>query len=393
MPIAILDVDLSRLPPVLQVPPRYHTASILVRYHGVPMGKVVLPARDGQVLAPDLAATLTDACGTRYWEARARMMLGLVEDPPADRPSASIAICTRERPDELRQCLASLRTLPDDGQEILVVDNAPGTEATRQVVEEFPEARYLREDRAGLDIARNRALKEARNEVVLFTDDDAVVDSGWLRALTRNFEDPLVVCVTGLTLAAELETRAQQVFEEQNGFGRGFVRRVFDATTHDPLHSGPMGAGVNMAVRRHVAVDRLHGFDEALDAGTPTQSGGDHDFFTRVLTSGFRVVYDPTALVWHRHRRDWPELSRTIQGYGTGVYAAWTKSLVVDREFTVPRIAWGWFLHDQLPGLVRSILHHGNRRSLRLALRELWGCALGPWAYFQSARRLRASRP
>ena len=392
MSIAILDVDLLRLPAELKVGPTYRAASILVRFDGCPLGKAVLPARNGVVVAPDLAATLIEACGMRYWQARVKRTLGLDQDglPATVSPSCSIAICTRERPEDLRRCLAAVSRLPDAGQEVLVIDNAPRTDATLRVTEEFPAVRYIREDRPGLDVARNRALREARHEIVAFTDDDAIVDQGWLRALSRNFEDPLVLCVTGLTLAAELETVAQESFERHTPFGRGFNRRVFDASFHNPLQSGSMGAGVNMAVRREAVLGRLHGFDAALDAGTPTQSGGDHDLFTRVLTAGFRVVYDPAALVWHRHRREWRELSKAIQGYGTGVYAAWTKSLVVDRELTVLRMAWGWFLHDQLPALVRSILRQPHRRSLRLALVELWGCALGPWAYLLSARRARA---
>jgi GT2 family glycosyltransferase len=276
--------------------------------------------------------------------------------------------------------------LPDDAQEVLVVDNAPTTDATRQVVERFPGIRYVREDRPGLDVARNRALREARGEVVAFTDDDALPDPGWLRGLARNFEDPLVFCVTGLTMPAELATVAQDGFERESSFGRGFARRVFDASTHDPHRAGPMGAGVNMAVRRAI-LERLGGFDEALDAGTPTRSGGDHDLFTRVLTAGYRVVYDPAALVWHRHRRDAKALRAAIQGYGTGVYAALTKSLLVDRELRAPLLALGWFRHDQLPALVRSLLRRRGRRSLRLILAELWGCALGPWAYVSSRRK------
>jgi glycosyltransferase involved in cell wall biosynthesis len=394
MPTAILDVDLSRLPAELLVPPSYRAVSILIRLDGCPLGQVVLPVRDGRVLAPDLSNTLIEACGVGYWQARIRSMLPLSHDglAPHAPPSCSIAICTRERPEDLTACLASVTNLPDQGQEILVIDNAPRTEATRKVVEEFPGVRYIREDRPGLDVARNRALREARHDVVAFTDDDARADREWLRALSRNFADPLVLCVTGLTLAAELETPAQESFERQSPFGRGFTRRVFDATNHNPLQAGPMGAGVNMAVRREEVLRRLNGFDDALDAGTPTQSGGDHDLFTRVLSAGFRIVYDPAAVVWHRHRREWRDLRKTLQGYGTGVYAAWTKGLLVDGEFTVPRLAWGWFLHDQLPGLVRSVLRKPNRRSLRLALSEIWGCAMGPWAYLVSARRARAVR-
>lgn len=395
MPTAILDVDLRQAPSELTVDHGYSKVLLLLRLDGVPVGQVRLPARDGRVLAPDLAGTLIEAAGSIYWEQLLSTALGLTPDglPEHDPPSCTVAVCTRERPEELRHCLTAIAALPPDGHEVLVVDNAPTSDATLRVVELFPGVRYLREDRPGLDVARNRALREARGEIVAFTDDDARPDRGWLPALARNFEDPAVLCVNGLTMPLELETPAQELFEQLSPFGRGFARKVFDAQSHSPHHTGAMGAGVNMAVRRDPVLTRLAGFDEALDAGTPTQSGGDHDLFTRVLTAGYRIVYEPGALVWHHHRRDWRSLRKTLQGYGTGVYAVWTKSFLVDGELMVPRHSWGWFLHDQLPALGRALLRRPGTRSLRLILAELWGCALGPAAYLRSRHLVRSTRP
>jgi GT2 family glycosyltransferase len=392
MPTAILDVDLRQLPPALTVAPRYREALVLIRLDGRPIGLTRLKVDRGQVLAPALRDTLQRASGSLYWKQWVAGAIGASRDgyPPHPSPTCTIAVCTRERPAELVHCLAAIAQLPDDGQEVIVVDNAPRTDATFKVVGRFPGVHYVREDRPGLDAARNRALREARREIVAFTDDDARPDKGWLRALAANFEDPQVLCVTGLTMPLELETYAQEWFEQESPFGRGFTRRVFDAGNHNPLHSGPIGAGVNMAMRRSV-LPQLGGFDESLDAGTPTQSGGDHEFFTRVLAAGYRVTYDPSALVWHHHRRGWKALGTTLQGYGTGVYAAWTRSLLVDREFPVLLMAWGWFRHHQLPGLIRSLLRLPRRRSLRLILAELRGCAVGPWAYLRSRRRTRST--
>jgi hypothetical protein len=67
MPTAILDIDLRNIPGELQVPPRYTAAMVLVRLDGVPLCGVTLPVKDGRVLAPDLADTLIDACGMKYW--------------------------------------------------------------------------------------------------------------------------------------------------------------------------------------------------------------------------------------------------------------------------------------------------------------------------------------
>src|SRR5206468_10948801 len=112
----------------------------------------------------------------------------------------------------------------------------------------------------------------------------------WLRALVRNFDDPLVYCVTGLTMPLQLEAEAQEWHERYTTFVRGFRRRVFDGATFNPTAGGQAGSGVNMALRRRV-LQELGPFDEALDARTRTQSGGDGEMFSRILSSGYRMVF------------------------------------------------------------------------------------------------------
>jgi len=275
-----------------------------------------------------------------------------------------------------------------DGHEVLVVDNAPTTDESRQIVEASGFARYVREDRPGESAARNRALREARHDIVAFSDDDAMPDPGWLPALLRNFNDPLVLCVTGLTMPCELETEAQRWFERYSPFGRGFVRTVFDGADVNPLLASRAGASANMAVRRAV-LDLIGPFNEALGCGTRSRTGSDYEFFVRILAAGYRIVYDPAALSWHRHRRTWTELRQVLRGYGTGVYAAWTHLLFAGREFIVPKLALGWLLHTQLPNLVRSLLRRPGSVPLDLVIAELRGCLVGPWAYVAARRALR----
>ena len=129
---------------------------------------------------------------------------------------------------------------------MLIIDNCPSSNATRDLVARFPRVRYVREDRPGLNIARNRAFREGRGDVIAFTDDDAAPDRGWLRALVRNLDDDLVIAATGLTMPIELETEAQECFERMGGLGRGFKRMVLDATKNDPLKGWHAGAGVNI---------------------------------------------------------------------------------------------------------------------------------------------------
>lgn len=389
MPTAVLDLDAERLPAELSLPERYRNAFILVRWSGRPVGQFTLPVWHGHVAGDRLREAVAQHAAGPLLELWLDEYLGRSDDSGGPVP-ATVAVCTRDRPQDLARCLSALAGLKDDGQEILVVDSASRSAETSEVTAQHPRVRYVREERPGLNVARNRALREARHPLVAFTDDDAMPDRHWLRGLTSAFDDRRVLCATGLTVPLELETAAQEWFERSNGFGRGFVRRRYDGTSHDPFLVGRIGAGVNMALRRDV-LDLVGPFDEALDAGTPTHSGGDHDMFTRILIAGYAIVYEPAALNRHRHRREWGELRSTIYGYGVGVYAHLTGHVVRNREPRAPLLALGW-LRIQTGQLLRALFRRPGHIPLDLVLAELRGCAAGPWAWRASRRALAQSR-
>lgn len=390
MPTAVLDLDLTNLPPQVTGLSAYTKAFILIRYKRKPLGKIMLPVLNGNLSIEIYKQHLFDAVEPHLKTAWLHDYLGWDEvgTKKLSHSKASIAICTRERPDDLRRCLDALMQLPDDGQEILVIDNCPSTNETQKLVENYPSVKYILEKRKGLDVARNRALKEAQHEIVAFTDDDATPDPLWLRSLLRNFNSPLVMCVTGMTMPLELETEAQEAFEKYSPFGKGFNRKIYSHTSGNPLSTGQVGAGANMALRKDVQ-QTVGLFDEALDAGTASQSGGDHEFFSRILLAGYQIVYEPEALSWHRHRRTWKETRNAIKGYGIGVYAYWTRILFVHGELGILKLPYGWFIYTQLPNVIKSILRRRGSQPLSLLLAELHGCILGPCKYFSAKRKLK----
>jgi glycosyltransferase involved in cell wall biosynthesis len=385
---SIREVDLSQpLAALLDLPAG--RCMLVFRWRRRVIGRAFAHATGGSIGPAELealAASSLDPAALRYWlDEQLRYDERAVIDP---HPlTATVAICTHERPDDLRRALTGLQALHPAPLETLVIDNAPATAATRQVVESFPGVRYIHEPERGLNVARNRALRVARGDVVAFVDDDALPEPEWLDGLMPNFQSPRVVCVTGLTLPIALETRAQELFESHCSFVRGFRRRVFDGQCDNPLAVGPVGAGANMAVLRDAALG-LGGFDERLDGGRPTRSGGDHEMFTRMLRAGNRIVYDPAAVAWHRHRRTMEELRQTVYGYGVGVYAMWTGLLVEAREIGVVKLAWSWFRHSQWRALLPA---DGTTREARaLAREEIRGCLHGPRAWL-AARNAHAN--
>lgn len=391
MATAVCDIELSRPIAALENRDGYTRAMLVLRWKGRIVGRVFADIGATGIDAATLERTIAAEVPETAWRAWIDATLDYDERRTVGGrlPTATVAICTRERPAELERTLSAIAALQDGDHDVLVVDNAPLTDATRRVAQQFPKVRYVSEPARGLNAARNRALREARGEIVAFTDDDAAPEPGWLAALLQNFGDPRLMCVTGLTLPVELDTDAQELFEQHCSFSRGFRRHVFDGQRDNPLAVGPVGAGANMAVRRHVLAI-VGPFDERLDGGTPARSGGDHEMFARILSAGYRVAYDPAAVSWHRHRRTRGELLDTVYGYGVGVYAMWTGMVLERRELGALKLAWAWFRHGQLPVLLRAMRRRAAASEAELVRAELRGCLHGPRAWLAS-RRLKAA--
>jgi glycosyltransferase involved in cell wall biosynthesis len=256
------------------------------------------------------------------------------EEANVPRPvhAASVVICTRDRPEELKRCLASLPLQTYPPREVIVVDNASRDQRTREVALAAG-AVYVREDRPGLDFARNTGARHATASVVAYTDDDVLLHPKWLERLVAGFDTPEIAAVTGLVLPAELATEAQLHFEAYWGFGKGYVRRDFDAKLFAEYRdtvfpAWEVGAGASMAFRREI-FDLVGFFDERLDVGQAGCSG-DSEFWYRLVARGFCCRYEPRCVAFHFHRRTMDGLSSQIFHYMRGHAAA----LLVQHERT-----------------------------------------------------------
>jgi GT2 family glycosyltransferase len=238
------------------------------------------------------------------------------------RADVSAIICTRERPDFLERCLCSLTASQLTPREVIVVDNAPQTSATRDVVERFSNVRYVVEPKPGLSRARNAGIRASTGEIIAFTDDDVVVHPDWTSRLASGFDAPDVASVTGLVLPASLATESEWLFEHAfGGFGRGYRPMRYDQTFFDAVRrkGAPVwqiGAGASMALRRS-ALERVGDFDERLGAGAAGCSE-DSELWYRLLTAGYACVYEPAAVVHHHHRASLADLRHQMRMYTRG---------------------------------------------------------------------------
>lgn len=388
-PAAAIDIDLAEWPPELDAPPLHGRVLALIRWAETPLGTLDLDL-DGETLTPALVwERANEQMGGPLLEAITRHVLqpAGAEGPESPLPSATVLICTRDRPEDLHRCLESVRAHSTSPIDILVVDNAPAKAPAEATARKF-DARCVLEPRSGLNWARQCGANAASSDIVIYIDDDVVVTPGWDAALLSCFDDPEVAGAAGLVLPFEVRTPAQLLFEELGGFSRGYERREHSLESGTPLGAARVGAGACMAFRRELVTD-LGLFAVELDAGTPTQSGGDTYAFYRLLSLGHLLVYEPRAIIRHKHRTSIGELRRTLHGYSVGTYCFLFRCFFQHGEFFAPVVGLRWLLDHHLPQLVRGLMRRSGAQPLSLTISEIGGVLLSPFAYLHASVRER----
>jgi GT2 family glycosyltransferase len=314
--------------------------------------------------------------------------------------SVSIVVATLDRPEDLRECLHHLMAQESRRSiEIVVVDNNPASGLTPPVVAEFPGLTLVDEPRQGLAYARNAGFTASKGEIVVATDDDVLVPADWLEKLLAPFVRSDVMIVTGNTLPLELETPAQRLFERYGGLGRGFEsleanQDWFESFRRRAVPTWELGATANAAFRAMIFSHPQIGLmDEALGPGMPSGVGEDTYLFYKVLKAGYTLVYEPSAYVWHKHRRDLPALHRQLYNYSKGHVAYHLTTLFRDHDlrallhltFHMPR----WRLRQVICQIKDRIRGRKSDYPFSLIWLEMKGNFMGSWGLWQSRRRVK----
>ena len=225
--------------------------------------------------------------------------------------AASIIICTYQRAELLRRCLAGCATqvVPDGVRaEVIVVDNAsdPQIESLVDRVRDGRsdlDFRYVAEPEVGLSHARNTGARLASGEVVIYLDDDAVpVGDHWLTAYLRAFEDPRVGAAGG-SIVPDLDGHDRPAWLSAHLEAKFSIldvprpARVGDLRRPGPYRSLLLPMGANIAYRR----DQVPDFDVRTGRiGAELLSRDELVGIRRIRDAGKEVWLLPDALVRHR---------------------------------------------------------------------------------------------
>lgn len=270
----------------------------------------------------------------------------------------SVIIPTYNRAESLVETVRSAASLeyPSDLYEIIVVDNG-SKDNTPEVVEtlqkDAPEINlhYVVEEERGLHNARHAGARVAKGEILVFTDDDAIFDSKWIKAYAYAFEAHGEMVAAGGPVRPLWEASPPKwLLDYMNGAKKFGMLSLMEPYEEFHLDTNCFFFGVNMAIRRDVLF-RIGGFNPEL-IGIFTVGDGESGLLRKLQERELLVGYVPDAVVYHCI----PE-SRMTMGYlcrwqahlaGAQLYPRYHKNmprpfgLVMDGLRILPSFLMAW---------------------------------------------------
>lgn len=217
-----------------------------------------------------------------------------------NRLSFSIVIPSYKRADLLHDCLTSVTQFAPPHTQIIVVDDGSINATISQTAQRFPSVTVIRHPRSlGFCRAANHGLDAATGDIVELLNDDTVVTANWAEAAISCFDDVSVGCVAPLTLMGEPGNWPVQIDSAGDDYDLGgFAKKIGHRTMLRDHHRQPcdvFGASGSSAFYRRSMLQQIGHF--------PANFGSyfeDVDLSWRIRHAGFRTLYQPNSVVWHR---------------------------------------------------------------------------------------------
>ena len=248
-------------------------------------------------------------------------------------PPTTLIICSRNRPTMLQQTIESVLQGDEVPSEVVVVDQSsaanPNIENLKS--QRNTDIRYIWTQTIGLSRGRNIGVAAARHPILAIIDDDMFVASNWYGAFIRALLDAGErVVVTGRVLPAEAEV--------PGGFVPTFMPSDVPAVYEGRIGNDVLAGGHMVAYRS--AFETVGGFDERLGAGGAFPAADDNDLGFRLLEAGYRIIYAPQAVVYHRAWRGKGEYLPMRWSYGRGKGGFYTKYFSMKDRHILKRMIW-----------------------------------------------------
>lgn len=171
--------------------------------------------------------------------------------------------------------------------EIVVIDDC-SNDSTLKILNKYLGKIKLIENKKNIGPAasRNKGIKEAKGEIIFFTDSDCFVEKNWIRKILEGYENKNIAGVGGCLKPGKNNFIAKlELLQNKIILGIGNKKIINGKKT-------PMGYTNNVSYRKSV-LDEVKGFDEKF----PNPAGEDIDLKKRVCEKGYKVVYLPLPVI------------------------------------------------------------------------------------------------
>ncbi len=230
---------------------------------------------------------------------------------------ATVLIPTINNPNELRVVLERLLQDSDGSYDIKVIDSSSNQE-TSELCSELGVQRIADSSRTRAD-ACNNGLSEVQTPYTLFTDDDVIPPSKWVKRLTRWFDNENVAGVGGTNFAPDEDPWLSKCTDVAFGARIMTAGTRYGARPDAELVEVTHNPGVNVAYRTEV-LREVGGFDEGAIGAE------DVLLDSKIVSAGHRLFLDPSCTMPHRRRPALIPMMKQIRNYG------YVRRLAIDRE-------------------------------------------------------------
>ena len=241
-------------------------------------------------------------------------------------PSISVIIAVKNGQETIRKCLDSVLALPNKDIEIIVVDDG-SCDDTEKVLEGYGALIFVMRNPQSIGPAesRNIAVVKARGAMVAFTDADCIVHPDWLNELKQCFADDTVASAGG----------AQQPPSDESRFGRrvsSFLSKAGFVSEYSRFQAGQI-----RLVRHNPSCNSMYRKEVFLDVGGFWKGfwpGEDVDLDHRLHMNGYKICFNPRAVVYHYRTKTFSGFCKMMRRYG------WAQGVLVRRHGVTRAVQW-----------------------------------------------------
>ena len=206
----------------------------------------------------------------------------------------TIAIVTRNRAKDLKECIESIALQTMQPDQLLIVDNA-SNDNTKEMVKIFQcpfQLDYVYCSKIGISHARNAALSACKSEIICFLDDDSVADRNWLCDIAETF------------------IKRQQCGGVQGYIGNHYPNNITAILTQfqrDIMMSVSVCSNLVRRVEFAAAGNLSFRMEtlksKQLNFNTNLQAGEEQDIVKRLVESGSQLAYSHSAVILHKWKK------------------------------------------------------------------------------------------